>query len=76
MATTTIHPALVREATRSPVSFLEVLHRMTPAERLAAYRRGGFTAPERSLWAANYPEEVPTVNGEFEWIALSLVDLD
>jgi hypothetical protein len=76
LATTTIDPAPVRETTKSPVSFLEVLHRMSPAERLAAYRHGGFTPHERSLWAARYAEEVPMVNDEFEWIALSLADLD
>jgi hypothetical protein len=75
MATHTIPPTATRATDVSPVSFLEVLETMSPTERLAAYRSRGFTPHERSLWAANYPEEVPLVNGEYEWIALSLADL-
>jgi hypothetical protein len=72
MATTTFRPIKAE----APVSFLEVLHRMTPEERLAAYRAGAFTRRERTIWAGNHPEEVPLVNGEFEWIALTMADLD
>ena len=75
MATRTIHQTATA-AGISPVSFLEVLQRMTPAERLAAYRSSGFTPHERSLWAVNYAEEVPLVNDEYEWIALTLADVD
>jgi hypothetical protein len=60
----------------APVSFMDVLHRMDPQERLAAYRAGAFTRRERTIWAANYPEEVPLVNDELEWIALTMTDLD
>jgi hypothetical protein len=49
---------------------------MTAARRLLASRDGTFSHAERALWAAHYPEEVPLVNGEIEWIALSLADLD
>jgi hypothetical protein len=48
---------------------------MTPAERLRSSRRA-FTPRQRAIWAARYPEEVPLVNGEFEWIALASADLD
>ena len=44
--------------------------------RLAAYRRGEFSRRQRTIWAARFPEEVPLVNGEFEWIALAMADLD
>jgi hypothetical protein len=57
-------------------AFLARLSRMRVEERIRASREGGFTAWERSVWAARFPEQVPLVNGEFEWIALSLVDLD
>ena len=57
-------------ADRAPLSFLEVLHRMSPDERLAAYRSGAFTR-RAAAWAANYPEEVPLVNDELAWIALN-----
>lgn len=72
MATRTIEP----DTEEAPVSFLDVLARMRPDERLAAYRAGAFTGAERTLWAANFPEEVPLVNDELEWIALAMADLD
>lgn len=48
---------------------------MTPSQRLDAARRR-FTPAQRAVWAAAYPEEVPLLNGEVEWIALRLADLD
>lgn len=56
--------------------FLARLEQMSAAERLRASRQGRFNHAERALWAAHYPEEVPIVNGELEWIALTLADLD
>jgi hypothetical protein len=56
--------------------FLALLRRMTPEERIRASRHGGFTRWERWVWAARYPEEVPLVNDEFEWIASNMADLD
>jgi hypothetical protein len=44
--------------------------------RLAAYRRGQLDRHDLATWAARFPEEVPTVNGEVEWIGLALADLD
>lgn len=57
-------------------SFLLRLDRMSPSQRLRAYRSGAFSRAERARWACRYPEEVPTVNGEVEWIALRSADLD
>lgn len=51
--------------------FCSELRRMTPDERLRAYRYT-FGRRERTIWAARYPEEVPLLNGEFEWLALDL----
>lgn len=65
-----------QEAERLVDSFASVLRRMTPAERISASRHSGFTRWERWVWAARYPEEVPLVNGEFEWIACNMPDLD
>lgn len=73
MATHTIEP---RPLEAPPVSFLDVLARMSPEERLAAYRSGGFTRRECVHWTARYPEEVPLLNGEYEWITLTLADFD
>jgi hypothetical protein len=72
-----------REATRtSPYpsaehreAFLARLRRMSPQERARA-SRFEFDRWERSVWAGHYPDEVPTINGEVEWIALGLADLD
>jgi len=57
-------------------SFLVRLDRMSPSQRLRAYRSGAFSRAERARWACRYPDEVPTVNGEVEWIALTSADLD
>ena len=65
----------VRETERLIDGFLSVLSRMTPPERISASRHGGFNRWERWVWAARYPEEVPSVNGELEWIALASADL-
>jgi hypothetical protein len=53
---------------------LRHLSRMSAMQRLAA--AASFERAELAAWAANYPEEVPLVNGELPWIALRLVDLD
>jgi hypothetical protein len=49
---------------------------MSPDQRLLAARSGCFDRRQRVIWAAHYPEEVPLVNGEYEWIALAAADLD
>lgn len=56
--------------------FLTELHRMGREHRLDAYREGRFDRRQRSIWAARFPEEVPLLNGEIEWVARSLADLD
>lgn len=47
---------------------LRALWQMTPAQRVAAMRRGKLTLEQCAAWAARYPEQVPLVNGEFEYI--------
>lgn len=46
------------------------------AGRLSHYRAGKLGIADLSVWAARFPDEVPTVNGEVEWIGLTLADLD
>jgi hypothetical protein len=46
------------------------LWQMTPGQRLAAMRRGELTLEQCSAWAARYPEQVPIVNGEFEYLVM------
>lgn len=57
-------------------SLLARLDRMGSRQRIREYRSGRFTRHERAVWASRYPEEAPTVNGEFEWIVLASADLD
>lgn len=68
------HPALAQR--RAIESSLGRLDRMTSADRLSAARRGKLDRHARAVWAARFPEEVPLVNGEVEWIALTSADLD
>jgi hypothetical protein len=43
--------------------------------RLAAYRRGEFDFETCCRWAARYPHEVPLLDGEFEFIALTMPEV-
>jgi hypothetical protein len=57
------------EPTR-PAGPLARIEAMGAEECLRAYRAGRLTRAERAAWAAAYPDEVPMVNDEFEWIGL------
>jgi hypothetical protein len=48
---------------------LRALWQMTPPQRIAAMRRGELTLEQCSAWAARHPEQVPLLNGEFEYLA-------
>jgi hypothetical protein len=61
---------------RSDRVFLAQLSGLTRERRLADYRAGLYTRHQLSLWATNFPEEVPLVNGELPWIALGLANID
>jgi hypothetical protein len=73
------HPAL-RSTSRPPrelaAEVARVLAAMSYVERIRAYRSGALSANELSVAAAWFPEEMPLLNGEYEWIAISLVDLE
>jgi hypothetical protein len=45
-------------------------------DRVQLYRMGVFTPHELSSAAALYPDLMPVLNGEWEWIAITLADLD
>lgn len=49
---------------------LRSLWQMTVGGRIAAMRRGELTLEQCAAWAARYPEQVPIVNDEFEYIAM------
>jgi hypothetical protein len=53
-----------------------LLAQMTPKERIRAYRTGSISRRELTIAAARESDRMPICNGEFEWIALSLPDLD
>jgi hypothetical protein len=61
-----------QRAQRARAGRLRSLWQMTPAERVAAMRRGDLTYEQLAAWTARYPEQVPTVHGEFEWIVAKL----
>lgn len=56
-------------------AFLARLGRMSAEERIRA-ARFEFDRWQRAVWAGRYPDEVPTVNGEVEWLALGLADVE
>jgi hypothetical protein len=64
-----VRPVTSREAP-SAESLIDRLERMGYERRLAAYRAGRLTRRQRTVWAARFPDEVPLLNGELEWIAL------
>jgi hypothetical protein len=56
-------------AERARQGRLRSLWQMTPQQRVAAMRRGELTLEQLAAWSARHPEQVPILNGEFEWIA-------
>jgi hypothetical protein len=48
---------------------LRALWQMTPSQRVAAMRRGELTLQQCAAWAARHPEQVPLLDGEFEYLA-------
>lgn len=59
----------ILEDLRSRDAQLRSLWQMTPAQRVAAMRRGELNLFQCAAWAARYPEQVPLLNGEFEYLA-------
>jgi hypothetical protein len=48
---------------------LQALWEMTVEQRVAAMRAGELNMEQCCAWAARHPEQVPLLNGEFEFIA-------
>ncbi len=74
-------PSAIVDVTSSPNAFgpsdrIARLSDLGLQGRLREYRAGGFDRTDVAAWIAWYPEEIPTVNGEFEWIGLRLADLE
>lgn len=76
---------LLREADKRGLTFGErirvqraerqVLHAMSPHERLLAYRQGDLSTYQLLVWWGAYPREIPRIDGHPEWIAATLVDV-
>jgi hypothetical protein len=49
---------------------LRSMWKMTADERVAAMRRGELTIEQLAAWSACRPDELPIVNGEFEWLVM------
>ena len=58
-----------RQAREEREQRLRPLWQMTVPQRIAAMRRGELTYEQLAAWAGRYRDQVPQVNGEFEWIA-------
>lgn len=54
---------------------LRTLWQMTPDQRVAAMRRGALSMEQCCAWAARHPEQVPLINGEFEFLAAYLPEV-
>ncbi len=48
---------------------LDAMWRMSPEQRITAMRNGKLSLEQCAAWAARYPEQVPLINGEFEYLA-------
>jgi hypothetical protein len=48
---------------------LRALWEMTVSERIEAMRKGELSLEQCAAWAARYPEQMPLINGEFEYLA-------
>lgn len=64
-----------QRAERANTAQLDPVWLMAPVERIAAMRRGELSYRQLSAWSARYPDQVPTVHGEFEWILSKLADV-
>lgn len=62
---------LPRTAVPKPTP-LARLKRMSPEQRLRSYRSGAMSRAERTAWVANFADEVPLVNDEYEWLVRDL----
>ena len=58
-------------AERARRARLRRLWQMTAEQRVAAMRRGELTPEQLAAWSGRHPEQMPMLNGEFEWIAIN-----
>ena len=46
--------------------------RLAPEQRIALYWKGEIPYSVCFIWASRFPREVPLLNGEYHWIAITL----
>lgn len=63
------------EAEHARAERLRPMWEMSPAQRVAAMRSGGLTYEQLAAWSARHPEQIPMLNGEFEWIAAKMPEV-
>jgi hypothetical protein len=56
-------------ALRDREARLRALWQMTVSQRINAMRKGELSLEQCAAWAARYPEQMPLLNGEFEYLA-------
>lgn len=75
-ATVTIGDSWLLAPDSSRKEQLQQLWAMTEPERVAAMRAGALSRLQLFAWVARYPDQCPVVNGEWEFIAATMADLD
>jgi hypothetical protein len=73
LADTVMEHLAAQRASRAELS--RALWAMSAAEREAAMRRGELTGTQLLEWARRRPDEVPTINGEWAFIAASTAEI-
>ncbi len=71
--TAEIGPRLRRDPTHEEL--LNQLWSMTPTERVTAMYAGRLTLDQLGAWSRRYPKEVPLLNGEFWFIAITTPEI-
>ncbi|HWY18918.1 MAG TPA: hypothetical protein VNY27_09450 [Solirubrobacteraceae bacterium] len=59
----------ILQSARERAARLQRVWEMTAEQRVMAMRRGELSLEQCAAWAARYPEQVPVLNGEFEYLA-------
>jgi hypothetical protein len=59
----------ILQSARERAQRLLPLWEMNVEQRVQAMRKGELSLEQCAAWAARYPEQVPLLNGEFEYLA-------
>ena len=59
----------ILQSARERAARLRPMWEMSVERRVRAMRRGELSLEQCAAWAARYPEQVPMLNGEFEYLA-------